>query len=129
MKRPIIISSVAIALLVACLAYAFAQSAVQPLPGDAAAPFEPQASPIAMSQNVTASTCTSAWHDAPAKAFCYYTDIDVTSNNRCHVEVTCEYGQDTELDTSYTGTVNNVKRLRWCHPSNQYYGFLKVGSC
>ncbi len=129
MKRPIIVLSIATGLLIAGLGFVFAQGDVQPPRGEAAALIEPDASPLAMTamtQNVTINTCSNAWYDSQAKAFCSSTDTSVTSNNQCYLAREC--GSEDQ-NVTYTGSPNNVKRLHWCHPSNQAYGYLKVGDC
>ncbi len=127
MKRPIIVFSAAVALLVACLAFAFAQDAAQAPLEDAATPVEPQANPIAMTQAPTDTDCYNRWQESQSRSFCSISDYSATSEGKCNLDLSCGNGYDTDVD--WTGWYNNVKKLHWCHPSNQAYGFLKVGSC
>ena len=76
--------------------------------------------------SVTASSCQQAWNSSPSVAWCWFEDASVTSDNKCKVVLGCGNGSDRPQVT-YTGTIAQIKKLRWCGGGNN--GWLKSGNC
>ena len=69
--------------------------------------------PVLGNSSIDEVDCYNAWQDSPSKAWCYISDYNVVNNNKCKVDLGCGHDSDRP-EVSYTGSVQQVKRLRWC---------------
>ncbi len=119
MKRPVIVSSIALFALVGLLAFAWADTEpAQELPPE---------DTVAMTQSITSTDCVNAWYDSQAKAWCSSQGTSVTSSNQCYLERECN-----DRNVTFTGSLNQVKQLHWCSSNANYssqQGWLQVGDC
>ena len=133
MKRPAIVSSIALFALVGLLAFAWADTEparelaepTQELPEPAQE--LPPEDTVAMTQSITSTDCVNAWYDSQAVAWCSSQSTSVTSSNQCYLKRECN-----NRNVTFTGSVNQVKQLHWCSSNANYtsqQGWLQVGDC
>ena len=135
MKRPAIVSSIALFALVGLLAFAWADTEparelaepTQELPEPAQE--LPPEDTVAMTDSITSTDCVNAWYDSQAVAWCTSQGTSVTSSNQCYLERECG---NNDSNVTFTGSVSQVKRLHWCSSNANYssqQGWLQVGDC
>lgn len=82
----------------------------------------------ALGNAIEEEDCIDAWQDNNrARAWCTISDWNVTSSNRCKLDLSC--GNSYANDVTYVGTLNEVKNVRWCNNNATGGGYLTNGSC
>ena len=84
--------------------------------------------PILGNSGLTDGQCHNAWQSSPSVAWCSIQDYEVTDANKCKLELACGTGSDRP-EVTYTGYLNQVKKLRWCHSGVPNNGWLVSGNC